>query len=69
MLDVIDQGAALYGGGTAAGRRVKLPWGGNDFDINSLTADGQTIMKRAIEWARGPRWRLRRWRFVALRCI
>lgn len=53
MLDVIDQGGTLYNSGTAAGRRVKLPWGGNDFDINSLTADGQTIMHRAVEWAAG----------------
>jgi hypothetical protein len=51
MLDVIETGGVLFDTGTAAGRRVKLPWGGNDFDINSLTADGQTLMQRAIEWA------------------
>jgi len=53
MLDVIDTGGALFDSGTAAGRRVKLPWGGNGFDINSLTDDGQTVMKRAIDWAAG----------------
>ena len=53
MLDVIETGGALYDTGTAAGRRVKLPWGDNDFDINSLTADGLTIMRRAIEWGGG----------------
>ena len=53
MLDVIDTGSELFDTGTAAGRRVKLPWGDNDFDINSLTADGLTIMRRAIEWAEG----------------
>lgn len=50
-LAVIDIGGELAGGGTAAGRRVQLPWGDTDFDFNALNSDGQTIMKRAIEWA------------------
>jgi uncharacterized delta-60 repeat protein len=50
-LVVIDIGGDLYGGGTAAGRRVWLPWGNDTFDINALNADGQLIMRRAIEWA------------------
>jgi|GEM_PF-1211474 len=45
--------AGLYGGGTAAGRRVQLPWGGGAFDINLLTYDGRTLLKRSIEWAAG----------------
>lgn len=49
-LAVLEIGAALNGGGTAAGRRAQLPWGGNDFDVNNLTADGLTIFRRAIEW-------------------
>jgi len=49
-LSVIDTGGALYGGGSAAGRRVQLPWGRVGFDINNLNADGLTIMQRAIEW-------------------
>ena len=54
-LAFLDTGADLYGGGFAAGRRVQLPWaGGATFDINALTNDGRTIMKRAIEWAAGP---------------
>jgi hypothetical protein len=53
MLDVIETGGVLYDTGTAAGRRVKLPWGDNDFDINSLTAGGLTIMRRALEWGAG----------------
>ncbi|MDJ0917710.1 MAG: DNRLRE domain-containing protein [Woeseiaceae bacterium] len=53
MLDALETGAALADSGTAAGRRVKLPWGGNDFDINSLTDDGRTILRRSIEWATG----------------
>ncbi len=50
-IDVIDTGGALYGGGNAAGRRTFLPWGGSSFDYSLLTADGLTIMQRALEWA------------------
>ena len=50
-LAVVDTGGELAGGGTAAARRVQLPWGADDFDFSALNADGQTIMKRAIEWA------------------
>jgi hypothetical protein len=52
-LSVLETGAQLYGGGTAAGRRVQLPWdpGGGLFDIAALNTDGLTIMKRAIDWA------------------
>ncbi|MGI9258462.1 MAG: LamG domain-containing protein, partial [Gammaproteobacteria bacterium] len=52
-LAVLETGDALSGGGTAAGRRVELPWGGGTFDINLLTPDGLTIMQRAIEWGAG----------------
>jgi len=52
---VLDSGAAISGGGSAAGRRVQLPWGGEDgvsvADITALTPDGQTILQRSIEWA------------------
>jgi hypothetical protein len=51
---VLDAGAAISGGGTAAGRRVQLPWGGQDgvsvADITALTTDGKTILQRALEW-------------------
>jgi hypothetical protein len=54
-LAVIDTGGALYGGGTAAARRVQLPWGrhtgGTPFDFGKLNDDGKTILRRAIEWA------------------
>jgi hypothetical protein len=50
-LFVMEVGAELHGGGTAAGRRVGLPWGGTEFDITALNTNGQTIMQRAIEWA------------------
>jgi hypothetical protein len=53
-LDILESGALLWGGGTAAGRRVKLPWaGGTNFDVNALNADGRTLLKRAIEWGAG----------------
>lgn len=51
LLTVLETGAQLSGGGSAAGRRVQLPWADDSFDFGLLTADGQTIMKRAIEWA------------------
>lgn len=50
-LAVIDAGGDLYGGGTAAGRRVRLPWGLSGFDITKLNKDGRNLMKRSIEWA------------------
>ncbi|MDH3899778.1 MAG: DNRLRE domain-containing protein, partial [Gammaproteobacteria bacterium] len=55
-LGTLDVGDTLSGGGTAAGRRVELPWGGGTFDINQLTDDGRTIMQRAIEWGAGAGW-------------
>jgi hypothetical protein len=52
-LAVLETGAALYGGGFAAGRRVQVPWAQGSFDIDALTDDGRTIMKRALEWGAG----------------
>ncbi len=49
-LAVLEPGDQLSGGGTAAGRRVQLPWGGGTFDIDLLSDDGRTLMRRAIEW-------------------
>lgn len=49
-LVALDVGATTYTAGTVAGRRVQLPWGGNSFDVNTLTADGLTILQRALEW-------------------
>ena len=53
QLAVIETGGALSGGGNAAGRRVQLPWGRSNLDINGLTADGMNLMDRSIEWAAG----------------
>ena len=52
-LAAIDTGGQLHDTGNAAGRRVQLPWGTNDFDINLLNDDGKTLMRRAIEWGAG----------------
>jgi hypothetical protein len=51
-------GGSLIGGGTAAGRRVQLPWGSGQgatpVDINnSISDDGRTMTQRAIKWAAG----------------
>ena len=63
MLAVIDTGGALAGGGTAAGRRVRLPWGGDSFAWSALNTNGLKIAQQAIQWAvgdQGPRlwWKL-----------
>ncbi len=50
-LAVIETGGGMVTSDPAAGRRVQLPWGNAGFDFNALNADGQTLMKRAIEWA------------------
>ncbi len=50
-LFVFERGASLVGGIPSPARRVELPWGHADFDFSTLTADAQTIMKNAIEWA------------------
>jgi hypothetical protein len=52
-LIVINKGAMLSSGGTAAGRRVDLPWGGGAFDVDTLNDDGKVLMRRAIMWAAG----------------
>ena len=53
VVAILDAGDALHGGGTAAGRRVWMPWGQNEFQFASLTADGQTLLRRALNWAGG----------------
>jgi hypothetical protein len=53
MLCVIEKGGSLAGGGTAAGRRVRLPWGGDGFSWSSLNSNGLKIAQQAIDWAVG----------------
>jgi hypothetical protein len=56
-LMAIDIGGTLLGGSTAQGRRVQIPMGAGQgavpVDINDLTNDGRTIIRRSIEWAAG----------------
>jgi len=50
---VLDKGATLVGGGSAAGRRVLLPIGGSDVDLAHINNNGRLLMQRAIEWGTG----------------
>ncbi len=47
----VETGAALYGSGIAAGRRVTLPTG--PFSVDDLSDDGKTLLERALTWAGG----------------
>ncbi len=48
-LYIVEKGAALLNGATAAGRRAYVPLTDNTFAI--LTADGKTLFDRTIDWA------------------
>ncbi|MEM6799272.1 MAG: LamG domain-containing protein, partial [Planctomycetota bacterium] len=54
-LAVFEVGAALANtyssNSTAAGRRVRLPWGGDSFQASSLNSNGLLIAQNAIDWA------------------
>ncbi len=53
-LAVLDKGASLYGGGTAAARRVMLPIGSKQSsNWNQLDNDGRLLVQRALHWASG----------------
>ncbi len=49
----VEAGATLTDGSSAAGRRVVLPFGGNNFDIGLLTPAGKALLRHALAWA-GP---------------
>jgi hypothetical protein len=51
-LVIIEAGGLLTSppGGNAAGRRVYLPWGGGNFDINGLDDNGRLLLRRSLEW-------------------
>ena len=50
---IIELDGSHDGSNIAAGRRVQLPWGANNLDVTTLTTEGQTIMRRSLEWASG----------------
>lgn len=47
----MPKGAAMCNGGTTAGRRVALPWGTYQFDVNSLNETGRNLLKTSLNWA------------------
>ncbi len=52
-LVTMEIGGALVTGGSAPGRRVVLPWGDHQMtesDFVTINANGETIMRRSIEW-------------------
>ena len=49
----IAAGRLSVAGVTVPARRVQLPWSTPSFDINSLTADGQNLLKVSLLWAAG----------------
>jgi hypothetical protein len=51
MLAYLERGDAMVWSGNAAGRRVKMPWGGTDFDFNELTMNARIIFREALVWA------------------
>lgn len=52
-LVTLDANANNTDSDPSSGRRVLLPWGDGDFDVSLLTDDGQTLLKRALDWAAG----------------
>ena len=51
---VLDKGAALAGGGTAAGRRVMLPLGTEaKLNWDYLNGNGRLMVQRALQWGMG----------------
>jgi len=55
LLVTVEYGGGLYGGGQAAARRVRLPWGNSGgFDFSELNSDGLELMRRSIVWAAAP---------------
>ena len=53
-LAVLDKGATITGGGTAAGRRVMLPLGREPrFNWDYLNGNGRLLVQRALQWGTG----------------
>lgn len=55
VLAILEAGSSLAntynGNSTAAGRRVRLPWGDSSFNYSSLNSTGLDLMQRALAWA------------------
>ena len=52
-LMALNADALDYDGRNVASRRVQLSWGYTGFDPQTLTDDGQELMRRSIDWAMG----------------
>jgi len=53
-LVTMETGAAMIGGGTTPARRVMFPFGSSqntETNFSTITANGETIMRRAVDWA------------------
>jgi len=50
-LVILDVGDTDYNGREISNRRVMLPWGATGNDPSLFTNDGETIVKRSLEWA------------------
>lgn len=50
-LGVVEIGKELRDSTRAVGRRVILPWGYSNWNVNLLNTNGQTLFKLALEWA------------------
>ncbi len=61
-LAAFDKGAAMANSGTAAGRRVRLPWGVDGFNWSSLNANGLRVAQQAIAWAGETRQLVLHWK-------
>lgn len=53
-LAVFERGGTLTPSGTAAGRRVYLPFGNTGTDFSALNATGRTLVQRSVEWCMMP---------------
>ena len=52
-LATLDADDRILDNGRAAGRRVALPWGDGNFNINHLNSNGLEVLQRSLEWAAG----------------
>ncbi len=50
-LGVMNAGQTLNTGVNTPARRVVLPWGSSSFSPDSLTAEGKTLLERALIWS------------------
>ncbi|MEM1109692.1 MAG: LamG-like jellyroll fold domain-containing protein [Planctomycetota bacterium] len=66
-LAALDIGDTMIDGNPAPNRRVTLPIGGDNFDINLLNANGRQLVRQAVDWAasssRASNAPLARWSF------